>query len=97
MEDDALIGLLKAGFGETLRATREGGRQSMAELIAARSGLPMEQAVERVDGLVAAGHLHFSVLRDMGDDSTLEAARYGTIPEAGSREGSWEIGSGGGS
>ena len=90
MDTATVLGLLRERFGDELRATREAGRQTMVETVAARTGATADEALAWIDRLEADGYLTFDAAA-LTPPAMLEAARYGDIPTGGADQGVWRI------
>lgn len=95
MDQQRLLTRLRDHFGSEFHATEKGGREEMAEWLAATQALTHEAALELLHALEATGVLHYvgpGTLRP-DNDTMLEAARYGSeIPAPGTDPGLWRIG-----
>lgn len=91
MEQAVLLDTLTALFGNEWHDTREGGRQEMAERLAAHLRVDAETALGWIDELEAAGQLRFVMESGPEPDAMLEAARYGDA-DVPTSEGVWLIG-----
>ncbi len=92
MNQRELVNILRDHFTEEFHAPREAGWQEMADFLAERTDVSMEQAETWLADLEKNGIINFLAFEEPDAPAMLEAARYGDMPAEGTAEGYWTIG-----